>query len=204
MSTDATAGRFDAGSLAAAVTDFAWPRVVATGIGAFLAGYLLTVLVIVLGPGSVSGDPWGVLVLIAFVFYSAHNVPAVVDGTVEVSYLQYVAQPSTPVPSVPVVVYYAVPLVVLLATGAVVASRYGDDAGRPVDGVLAGLGASVGYVAVAAAGTFIFRTPALFGGVSRLDLGATATYGFAYPLVFVTFAAVLVQFTRYVGENRSA
>lgn len=186
------------GTVGDRIEAFRWPAAVGIGAGAFLLGYLLTVAVVYVGPSETSGGLWGVLTSIAFVFYSAHNVPVLVPDLGYVNWLQFVARPGPPEPSVPPAVFYLLPFAVVLGAGGMTARNYGDRAGEPIDAVLAGIGIAAGYWVLAVLGTFVFRTQSAFGVTSRLHLPDAALYGFVYPLVVGLLAAALVQFARYL------
>jgi len=143
----------------------AWPGVVAAGAGAFLAGYLLTVLVVVLGPSSTAGGVWGVLVLLAFVFYGAHNVSIDAGELGRVNMLEEAARSGTSVP---------------------VARQ------DPVQTVGVVCGMTGGYAVLAAAGTVVFTSDTIFGTPARLVTGQAVAFGVVYPVVFGTIGAALV------------
>jgi hypothetical protein len=180
-----------------------WPWLLAAGPAAFVAGYALTVLIVVLGPSSVSGGLTNVLVLLVFLFYSAHNVPLEVSGIGRLDWLSQAASPETASPDIPVVVFYSIPMLVLLGAGVVVAVRVLDRVDDParVAAAVACLGAS--YALVAIGGTFVFTSSSVVGGSAQLVLADAALYGLAYPLVFGTFGAALAGTARYVRDNRS-
>jgi hypothetical protein len=180
-----------------------WPRLLALGPAAFVAGYVVTVLVVVLGPSSVSGDPADVLLLLVFLFYSAHNVPLAVDGVGQIDWLAQAGSGATPPPAVPVAVFYAIPILVLLGGGAVLARRL-DGVDDPVR-----VGAAVGalaasYAVVAVAGTVLFRESSVFGGTARLVPVDAAVYGLAYPLAFATIGAVVTVLLGHLRGRRSS
>lgn len=178
-----------------------WPALVVAGVGAFLAGYLLTVLLTIVGPSSVRGGVVGILTLLAFVFYSAHGVPVEVGGRERVDLLTRTASASTPEPAVPVIVFYAIPVVVLLAVALVVTVRVVDRSEDPVRVGAAVLGFAVSYGLAAIAGTLVFTTESVFGGSARLVLRDAALFGFAYPLVFGGVAAGLTGVVAYLGSE---
>lgn len=189
--------------LAERLDGMAWPWLLAAGPAAFVAGYALTVLIVVLGPSSVSGGLTNVLVLLVFLFYSAHNVPLEVSGIGRLDWLSQAASPETASPDIPVVVFYSIPMLVLLGTGVVVAVRVLDRVDDParIAAAVGCLGTS--YALVAIGGTFVFTSSSVVGGSAQLVLADAALYGFAYPLVFGTFGAALAGAVRYVRDNRS-
>lgn len=188
--TDGTGSLEDA--VARRLDGLDWPRLLVAGPAAFVAGYALTVLIVLVGPSSITGDPGDVLVLLVFLFYSAHNVPLAVGGVGRIDWLGQAASAATPPPSVPVAVFYAVPMAVLLGAGALVARRVLADVEDPVRVATAVGALAASYAAVAVAGTFLFRESSVFGGSARVVLADAALYGLAYPLVFATIGAGLV------------
>ena len=166
-----------------------WPWLLAAGPAAFVAGYVATVLVVVLGPSSIGDDVFNALKQLVFVFYSAHNVPLEVSGFGRVDWLTRAASPSTPAPDTPVVVFYAIPMLVLIVTGVVVSGRLLDRVDDPVR-IAAAVGAlGVSYGLAAVAGALVFTDTSLVGGPARLALADAALFGLAYPLAFGTVGA---------------
>lgn len=96
-------------------------------------------------------------------------------------------------PTVPIAVYAAVPMVVLVATGFEFALRYWDEV--TVDSVVEvgrfGAAVGAGYVLVLFVGTF-FLTSVGLTGVVMPDRYVTLVFGFVYPAVFATVGALLV------------
>ncbi len=177
------------------------------GVGAFLVGYALTVLVAVVGASSTEGGLLDVLTLLAFVFYSAHNVPLEVSGVGRLDWLSTTASASTPDPAVPVIVFYSIPVVVLLAVALLVAFRVVGRTDDPVRVVAAVLAFAVAYGLTAVAGTFVFTSESVFGGSARLAFGDAVVFGFAYPLVFGVVGAGIagiVAFRRAAGSDSTA
>ncbi len=185
-----------AGPVTERLATVGWPGVVAAGAGAFLAGYLVTVLVVVLGPSSTTGG-WGVLVLLAFVFYSAHNVAVEAENLGRVDMLEQSARDGT---AVPLVVFYAIPILVLLVTAALVTTRYTEQR-DPVQSVGAIAGLTGGYALLAAAGTLVFTSQTIFGAPARLVLGEAVAFGVVYPVVFGTIGAALVGVVATVRDT---
>jgi hypothetical protein len=192
-----SSGTTSDGSPADRLADVAWPGVVVSGVGAFLAGYVLTILVVVLGPSSTAGGIWGVLVLLAFVFYGAHNVSIDAGDVGQVNMIEEAARGGT---SVPVVVFYAVPILVLLVTAVLVTTRF-IDRQDPVQSMGAVFGIAGGYALVAAAGTFVFTSNTIFGDSARPVLSEAVAFGLVYPVVFGTIGAALVGVATVVREG---
>lgn len=180
-----------------------WPWLLAAGPAAFVAGYVATVLVVVLGPSSIGDDVLNGFKQLVFVFYSAHNVPLEVSGFGRVDWLTRAASPATPSPDTPVVVFYAIPMLVLIVTGVVVTGRLLDRVDDPVRIAAAVVALGVSYGLVAIAGALVFTDTSLLGGPARLALADAALFGLAYPLAFGTVGAGLAGAVEYVRRNRS-
>ncbi|AQL43524.1 hypothetical protein BV210_12830 [Halorientalis sp. IM1011] len=182
------------------------------GAGAYVAGYLVTVLFTVLDGFEVAGDvpAW---TAIGWVFYGAHNVPIETSGgaadelsteSASVFELQgAVAAPISELSStVPRVLYLLVPVAVLLGAG-YVAYRVADER-RPGPVRAATLGASVviGYLSLAVVGAFVFehsrsltvqgRTALSFSAGPDLLL-AVVLAGLGYPLVLGAIGGLLAR-----------
>lgn len=169
-----------------------WVGAAAVGVLAFPAGYVLTGLIVVLG-GQTSGDILGVLLLLGFVFYSSLNIPADITGGGQIDYLASVADPATAAPSVPIFVYYAVPIFVLVGAGALASVRLLEGRPDPIETGLTVLGLAVGFAGMAVVGSFAFVSTTLTGETARIALLQAVIFGFAYPLVFGLLGAGLVQ-----------
>lgn len=180
-----------------------WTRLAAAGVGAFLAGYALTVLVAVVGPSSVEGGFADVLTLLAFVFYSAHNVPLEVSGVGRMDWLTIAGSAATPEPAVPVIVFYAIPVAVLLAVGLFATGRLVGRTDDPTRVLAAVLVLAVSYGLTAIAGTAVFTSRSAFGGPARLVLADAVLFGFAYPLVFGAIGAGVAGIVASVRASRS-
>lgn len=176
LSTDADATTDSAG-------DFPWGAAVAYGAGAFVIGYLFVLAVFVLGPATTSGTTGDRLTLIGFVFYNAHHV-AVVGGGESVNLLAQATDPN-----VPVALYYAIPVVLLVAVGAVFGRRHRQSIPEPSAILNAGAAMAVGYAVVAVLGTFFLGLDLQAGAVLSPELGKSALFGVAYPVVFCTVGA---------------
>ncbi|MDG5775071.1 hypothetical protein VB773_16495 [Haloarculaceae archaeon H-GB2-1] len=156
----------------------------ARGIASFVVGYLLTLVVVLAGPASIRGGLADVPALIAFVFYGAHNVPVQVAN---LGAINFVAQQQNP--STPLIVFWLLPIAVLLGTGVELGSRFLARKASAVDLVTSVLAVSLGYTALAFLGTFVFRTKTMFEVSAKLYLGDAIVFGFAYPAVFVLLGA---------------
>lgn len=169
------------------------PALLAVGIMTFVTGYVVTALVISIGPSQTSGGLVGLLMLFAFIFYSAHLVPASLSGGGQIDQLAVSASSATPEPAIPVVVFYAIPMVLLIAAGVVGTHLYTTDRLDPVE-VLSGVVVlAVGYAAMATLGTFIVQTTTTDGQLASPDLLRAIGFGLLYPLVFGAIGAGLAN-----------
>lgn len=180
-----------------------WAVLALAGVGAYLVGYGLTVLIAVVGPSDTQVGPGTLLNQMGFVFYSAHNVPLDVSGIGRMDWLGVAARPDTPEPSVPVLVFYAVPVVVLLAVGLVVAFRLVERTDDPVQVGVAVVAVAASYAVAMIAGTFVFTSQSVFGGPARLSLEDAVLFGLAYPVVFATFGAGAAGILAYLRSQAS-
>ncbi|MFB6075019.1 MAG: hypothetical protein ABEJ89_08410 [Haloarculaceae archaeon] len=173
--------------------DVPWWAGLAGGAGAFLGGYLLVILVIEVPGGGSTGTIVGQLTLIAMVFYNAqhialrttnHFAPWALDAHTYNFLADNVARGSM---AVPPVVYYAVPVVVLLVAGVLLARRQHDDR-VPLPETAARTGVSLvpGYLLLGLIGVGLFSYPTLRGHVARPDVLGVLLFGIAYPLVLGT------------------
>ncbi|MFB6151850.1 MAG: hypothetical protein ABEJ40_08605 [Haloarculaceae archaeon] len=103
-------------------------------------------------------------------------------------------------PTVPIEVYAAVPMLVLVATGFEFALRYWDEV--TVDSVVEvgrfGAAVGAGYVLVLFLGSFVFTINSGLFGILLPDRYMTVIFGFVYPAVFVTVGALLVHLQQEV------
>jgi len=180
-----------------------WPGVLASGAVAFVLGYLTTVLVVFVGPSSTAGALPDLLVLLAFVFYSAHGIPLEVAGVGRLDWLGNAASANTPEPAVPLVIFYLIPVVVILAAAAVANYRYTSRRLDPVQTVAVVLGVAITYALLTVAGTFVFTSTSLFGGSAELVRSAAVIYGLGYPLVFGTVGAAVVGLVEATRQTAS-
>jgi len=191
------------------------------GAGAYVAGYLVTVLFTVLDGFEVAGDvpAW---TAIGWVYYGAHNVPIEVSGgpadglsTERTSVFELEGAVAAPVSelssTVPRILYLLVPVAVLLGAG-YGAYRVADER-RPGPVRAATLGASVvvGYLALAVVGVFVFEhsrsltvqgRPALSFSAGPALVPAVVLAGLVYPLALGAIGGLLArQVTATDGER---
>lgn len=180
----------------------ALPVSAAIGAAAYVLNYLL-VYVFMLIDGVESGSEIPRWKVTGWVFYNAHNVDveAAVGGeTASGNYLESAAAGgltdaiSALTSTVPKLVYYVVPAVVLVLVGLLAARRVRAE----LDGVeAAGVGAGIagGYLVLAAVGVFIFEYSISTLGTSaslapKLS-SAVLLAGLVYPVVLGAIGGVL-------------
>lgn len=163
------------------------------GVASFLAVYVLTYAYVVLDGVDASDGGWK---LVGLVLYSAHNVETVTTASGagqtlsnSVNLLSNGFSGLTNFGStVPTIVYYVTPAVVLAVAGFLVVQRVGPLSGAISTGAAVGATVALGYLALGVVGLLLFR-------VSRSAFGAQATVapdlatgvillGLAYPVVF--------------------
>ena len=153
----------------------ALPTGIATGVGTYVASYVvLFVFLAIEGGDMAQAQAWKAA---GFIFYNAHNVAVTATVFGQTQSANYLARGSGF--TIPVVVYYLVPALLLVLAGYLVASIV-DVGSDLVAGVLAGVSITVGYLVLAIAGTFLFAV----GPISPdLVMGAFVA-GLVYPVVF--------------------
>lgn len=185
------------------------------GVVAYLAGYLLTGLFVLVDGVDFSGEAAWVNV-VGWVFYAAHTVrlrltgaagDSAATGTVDV--FEWGSGLTNLTAAVPEILYLAAPVVVLVvAAGALV--RRVPDAGASA-GTAAALGASVlvSYLPLAVLGQVLFsHTETGFGGATSLTIGpdlltSLFVVGVVYPAVCGAVGGVLAQQTGAQSTDRS-
>lgn len=150
------------------------------GVVGYLVSYVVLFLFLLLEGGNILQQQ--AMQAAGWVFYGAHNVDVTISALGQ-SQSQNVLQTLSGVTSIPVFVYYLVPIVVLVAVGYIVASRV-RTGGNVAAGAAAGATVTIGYLILAVAGTFFFAIGS--GGASAgPDLLTSALVaGLAYPVVF--------------------
>lgn len=180
-----------------------WQPGLSAGVVTFVGGYIAVLLVIVLGPGGISGDLLGGLQLVGIVFYSAHDIGAQVANLGYVNFLEFYAEPGPPEPGLPIGVYYGVPWLVMAAGGGLLAGRTGGADGNPIDGFAAALALAVGYAVAAVIGTFLVRPQSVYQAAATVPAPRAFVYAGLYALVFALIGASVVQFWRYYQTERA-
>lgn len=179
--TDEPVGPPDADEFAQRLSGIDWNTVVVLAIGTFLLGYVLTGALVVLGPSEIETDAATYVVLLGFVFYSAHNVPFEAGGITQ----DLLANPSTAGQAVSPLFYYAIPIVLLLAAGIILARHATERRFDPLEKLFATVGFSLGYLVVMVLGTYVLTIPGP-SGRATLVFERAALFGLLYPLLFTT------------------
>lgn len=186
----------------------------ATGVGilAFVGSYLVTIASILLGGSIDTSRPIEAARVVGYAFYNAQNVPVHrygeraltgPDGTTlrEISATGNLLQQSST--TIPTIVYYLIPVVVLLIAGAVLAYRYlSTDFASTHHLALVG-GLVLGYTLAMLAGSFLFAETTS-SGQSWVSLNPerlhTLAAGIGYPLVLGLVGSTAVIGWRRVSE----
>jgi len=192
VTPDSSSGRLPA-PIARLRREIQAPALLAVGIMTFVTGYVVTSLVMLVVVDADMSRPLVLVVFFAFIFYSAHQIPAVTSDGRIVDQLQVFANPATADLGVPVAVFYAIPIVLLVAMGVLGTRLYTSDYLDPRQ-VVAGVGLlTVGYAIMAILGTQIVQSTTNFGGVATPHLRSALLFGILYPLVFGAIGAGLVN-----------
>lgn len=182
--------------------DVPWvPTAIAGGLAACV-GYLLTAALFVVGPASITADV-GIrfqLVQYAFVFYNAHlvDVVTVVADSAVPGGRTNLLLASTGGTAVPIPVYFAIPVVLLLAVAGHVTDRWLT---RPTAAQVPLVGAAValGYGLVLITGRFLATRTVSAGtqtATGSPDLVQTVAFGLAIPAIVATAGAGLALVIR--------
>lgn len=175
------------------VAAFPWPVGVLAGAGAFLAGYALVAVYALASGASIPGGPADVASILGFAFYNAHGVLVVADTgpnvvTPSVDYLATAARRP--------LVYRAIPVVVLAVTGGAFTYRQGHERPDGVAVVATGAAVTLGYLAVALVGTFVFTTTQTADAVTVVyhpGRVGTLLWLSAYPFALGVVSGIVVQ-----------
>jgi len=182
------------------------------GVVAYLAGYLLTGLFVLVDGVDFGGEASWVKV-VGWVFYAAHTVELRLTGaagdsaaTGTVNVFEWGSQLTALTSAVPEVLYLAVPVVVLVGSAGALVRRVPD--ARDRTGTAAAVGASVvvGYLPLAALGqVLVSHTETGFGGATSLTVGpdllpSLLVAGVVYPVVCGAVGGALAQ---QMGDSRS-
>jgi hypothetical protein len=173
------------------------------GAGAYLAGYVLTYLLVIVD-GVESGGDIETWKAVGWVFYNAHNVDLTFVGsagsasiTETFTLFEESAGTANLASTVPQFLYFLVPAVAL-AVGGYVAYQRADTSGfGGAQAAAVGATTLVGYFALVVLGRFLFEASGSFLGADLAiapDLGtAIVLAGIVYPLVLGAGGAVLAK-----------
>lgn len=171
------------------------------GAGAYLAGYVLTYLFVIVDGVESQGEieTWKA---VGWVFYNAHNVDVAFvgsagDASVTESFTLFEEGAGNLASTVPQIVYFVVPVVVLAAAGYVAYQRADTDGLEAAQAAAVGATVLVGYLALVVLGRFLFEATGSFLGADLAiapELGtAVILAGIAYPLVLGGAGALLAR-----------
>lgn len=164
---------------------------VAVGIMTFVVGYVITTLIVVVGPSETAGGLTAVALQLGLIFYSAHLVPANLSGGGQFDWLSTVAaNPGDP--AVPLIVFYAIPMVLLIASAVLAIRTYTTDRLDPREVLGAVVFLAIGYAVMAVLGTFLVQAR-LQDQTASPDLFLAAVFGLLYPLIFGAIGAGLAN-----------
>lgn len=176
-------------------------------MAAYLAGYLLTAVFVVVDGVDFGGEA-GWVAVVGWVFYAAHTVKLRLTGaagdsaaTGTVGVFGWGDDLTSLTDAVPEILYLAVPVVVLVGTAVLLVGRV-DGAVESV-GSAGAVGASVvaGYLPLALLGQVLFtHTETGFGGAASLTIGpdllpSVLLVGLVYPVVCGAVGGVLARQT---------
>jgi hypothetical protein len=180
------------------ITSYPWPLGILAGAFTFMIGYLAMGIVIIANNGidALTETPQRVIIDVGLTFYSAQQVVA------NVEFVEQIANPGA-LPTtfdmlagstdIPKIIYYAVPVVVLLVLAGAVAQKTLSDETTLEEAVLPAIGVSLGYTVMAGLGTFIVRADRFDGAVQLVpDLTQTLIFGLAYSLTCAVVASAAV------------
>lgn len=199
--------------LAPSVRAFPWLPAGLAAVATFLLEYLVVATIFVVGPSSVdrSAAPIdsaaAVVIQYGHILFNAHHVPTVTRATIQIGGSPfgndlYFATGA----SVPPVVFFLVPVVALVAAGALFeTSRPGTPAESVLEeSALVGTGFTVGYLLCGVVGTFVLVQR--WALVAQEETVGTASQGpmlsvtlvafFLFPIVLVTLGAAAVASRR--------
>lgn len=156
------------------------PVGVAAGIGSYILSYILLFIFLVIEGGDMLQQ--SAFEATGYILYNAHNVDITATMLGESQSLNLLSAASGET-TIPVILYFVVPVIVLVAMGFLVGTlaQSGSDV---VAGAGAGATITIGYLILAILGTFIFSTGAAGGSVGPDLMMTILLFGLAYPIVF--------------------
>ncbi|WP_136687591.1 hypothetical protein [Halorhabdus amylolytica] len=176
--------------------EFPWLRGILAGVAAWVVGYVLFAVLFYLGPASIDAPSQSSrLTQIGHLFYNAQFVDRIVTapGGIVIAggrRTNFLLEAS--VTELPLAVYFAVPIVALVAAGVLFGALSLDPSPDFLESGLTGFAMALGYVVVAVAGTFLFVVTAAEGQVTAApDRLQAAAFAFAYPFVLGTLGSLV-------------
>lgn len=172
-----------------------WLGLGALGIIAFVAGYVATGALTFVGTPPTDGvGIVGALITIGFAFYAGHTLVPVSTSGQQFEILSAGGN------EVPIAAYYAVPILVLFGVGLYVRWEFGRPGFDPLGSLLNVIGVGVGYVLMAAVGTFVFVTSTNAGEAVAFPVDdailVTSLYVFAFGVLGAALASIVDSWRR--------
>lgn len=164
----------------------------AYGAGAFVASYLLTLVLVVVGE-DVDALDQDLLDAVGWIFYNSQFVDVTAEAAGESISFNLLSDGGLfgAALELPSIVYRLVPILVLVGAGFFIAKQVG--ARTTQEGAMAGASIAIGYFTLALLGTFVFSVSE--GGASigpDLVTGALIA-GIAYPAIFGAIGGIAGQ-----------
>lgn len=176
------------------------------GAVAYVASYLLTYAFVAVDGVDTGGQAaWK---MVGLVFYSAHNVESVFSasgaGTSLSQSINLISNSASEMTdlggTVPSIVYYAAPAVILVLAGFVVVRTASDHSFTTGTAIVAGTTVAVGYLVLGVVGRFAFQSSqSLFGATAAIapDLVTSVLLlGVIYPVVLGAIGGAVGAATR--------
>ncbi|WP_252697935.1 transporter permease [Natronosalvus vescus] len=201
------AGQSNAGQERSFLDDVPWKRALLFGIGAFVVGMVLfTGLIFVEGAigDDLSEDPSdetaeddepGVATLVGWLYFGGQFVDIEMSWALGTESMNLLDETSADL-TIPTVVYYLVPVLVLIAAGYKLASQTLAEGSTPEEGAKIGATIAAGYMVAVVFATQIFtwsiQDGSTTGSVNVAFTEAILISGLMYPLLFGAIGGYLV------------
>ena len=190
------------------LTEFPWLRAALASVGTLVVQYAAIVVALALSGSAVTRADWSLwekAVQYVYVVYSAHHVPistTVSQGVQAGSGLNNLLYGQ---PFFPAVLFFALPVVVLLAAGFLFERQRTPPVtvGGTEESAMVATGFAIPYVAVGALGSFVFVrriTGETAQAVSAPALLWTLVAMFLFPMAFVAIGAALAYVFSTPGQ----
>lgn len=167
------------------------PTGAVVGVGSYILSYvLLFVFLILEGGNMLQQQAWKAAGLI---LYNAHNVDIVASAMGQTQSVNILAQAGGTT-SIPTIVYYVVPVLVLVVMGYVVASM-ANLGSNVAAAAAAGATVTVGYLVLAVLGTFVFTVGSAMASGSPDLMMSVVLMGLVYPIVFGSIGGAIAGAT---------